>query len=109
MAITVIGTLAHGYTDAQGVTHVEFEMRAPTIGDLEAAAATAPQDCSSLVMSRHIWARTITRLGTLPPGAVTPELLAGLHYSELGVLQNAEDAVTKKFTPASANSEPSGS
>ncbi|GAB6035825.1 hypothetical protein JCM15519_03840 [Fundidesulfovibrio butyratiphilus] len=99
---TVTGTLIYGHTDAAGVTHADFEMRMPTLEDMEWAIEQAPENASPARLSRYIWARTLTRLGTLPAEAITPVLLGGLHYSEFNVLDQAEKLLAGKLRPASA-------
>jgi len=105
MPITTTGTLTYGYRDASGVLHTEFEMRVPTLEDLETAVEQAPAGASTARLSRYIWARTITRLGTLPSESITPDLLGSLPYVEYGVLEAAEKELLGKLAPASANSE----
>ncbi len=105
---TITGTLTYGHRDAAGTLHAEFEMRVPTLEDLEAAIEQAPPGASTARLSRYIWARTLTRLGTLPPGAVTPELLGTLPYAEYVVLEAAEKELLGKLAPASADSGTSG-
>ncbi len=106
---TVTGTLTYGYTDADGVVHADFEMRVPTLGDMEAAIEAAPPNASAAKLARYVWARTLIRLGTLPPEAITPELLGGLAYTEYNVLDEAEKAALGKLAPASAVSASCGS
>jgi len=106
---TITGTLTYGYRDAAGTLHAAFEMRVPTLLDLETAIEQAPSDASPARLSRYVWARTIVRLGTLPAEAITPELLGSLPYTEYGVLEAAEKALLGKLVPASAGSATSGS
>lgn len=99
--LTEKGTLKYGYTDAQGKVHAEFEMRVPTMEDLEWAMENAPEGAGTVRMSRYIWSRTLLRLGGLAQEQITPELLAGMHYSEYNVLEAAESILKGKLTPAS--------
>jgi hypothetical protein len=107
--ITVTGQLSVGYRDAAGALHKDFEMRVPTIEDMEWAIENAPENACSARLSRYVWSRALTRLGTLPAEAVTPELLAGLHYSDYTSLSEAEEALRGKLAPASADSGTTGS
>jgi hypothetical protein len=52
-------------------------------------------------VNRHVWARTITRLGSLPPEKITAELLGGLADTEFGILAAAEESLRGKLTAAS--------
>lgn len=108
MMITT-GQLLVGCRDEAGTLHKDFEMRVPTIEDMEWAIENAPEGACSARLSRYVWSRSLTRLGTLPAEAVTPELLAGLHYSDYTPLADAEDALRKKLAPASADSATTGS
>lgn len=106
---TITRSLTYGYRDADGTVHAEFEMRVPTLDDMEAAIEQAPPNASTAKLSRYIWARTITRLGTLPAEAITPELLGGLPYAEYAVLEAAEKDLLGGLVPASADSGITGS
>ena len=106
---TITKRLTYGYRDEAGTVHAEFEMRVPTLEDLEAAIEQAPPTASTARLSRHVWARTIIRLGTLPAEAITPELLGGLPYVEYGVLEAAEKELLGNLVPASAGSGSFGS
>ncbi|MFZ5425369.1 MAG: hypothetical protein ACOZEN_00200 [Thermodesulfobacteriota bacterium] len=100
--ITVKGTLKYGHTDAEGKVHADFEMRPPTLADMEFAIENAPEGASQARMQRYIWSRTVVSLGGLAPEQITPDLLAGLHYAEYNVLDDAEKELTGKLKPASA-------
>ncbi|GFK94421.1 hypothetical protein NNJEOMEG_02266 [Fundidesulfovibrio magnetotacticus] len=100
---TVTGTLKYGHVDAEGVRHAEFEMRAPTLGDMEWAVEQAPDGACPAKLARFIWSRALVRLGSLPPEKITPELLEGLHYAEYSVLDDAEKELAGKLAPASAS------
>ena len=107
--VTVEGTLHYGYTDSEGNLHTRFEMRMPTLDDMEWAIENAPENACSARLSRYVWSRALTRLGTLPAEAVTPELLGSLHYSDYTPLSEAEEALRGKLAPASADSGTTGS
>ncbi len=107
--ITVTGQLSVGHVDAAGTLHKDFEMRVPTIEDMEYAIENAPEGACSARLSRYVWSRALTRLGTLPAEAITPELLGGLHYSDYTPLSEAEEALRGKLAPASAGFGTTGS
>ncbi|QAZ68255.1 hypothetical protein [Solidesulfovibrio carbinolicus] len=98
--VTVEGTLHYGYTDSEGNLHTRFEMRMPTLDDMEWAIEQAPEKACTARLSRYVWSRTLTRLGELTAEQITPELLAGLHYSEYSVLESAEGELQGKLKPA---------
>jgi len=100
--LTVKNTLKYGHKDAEGKVHKDFEMRVPTLEDVEWATENAPEGAGTMRMSRYIWSRTLIRLGGLSPEAITPELLAGLHYAEYSILDDAEKELAGKLAPASA-------
>lgn len=102
--LTEQGLLGIGHQDADGAWHKDFEMRLPTMGDVEDAMAEAGEGANQARITRYVWARTITRLGTLPQGSITPELLADLPDTEFGVLNAAEDRLRKKLKAASTPS-----
>lgn len=106
--ITVNGQLLVGYQDEAGALHKDFEMRVPTIEDMEWAIENAPEGACSARLSRYVWSRSLTRLGTLPAEAITPELLGSLHYSDYTPLFDAEEALRGKLAPASADSGTTG-
>lgn len=105
---TVTGKLLIGHRDAAGDLHQDFEMRVPTIEDMEWAVENAPEGACSARLSRYVWVRSLTRLGRLPAEAITPELLGSLHYSDYAPLSAAEEALRGKLMPASADSETTG-
>lgn len=100
--VTVEGKLLYGYKDSEGNVHSRFEMRMPTLDDMEWAIERAPENACPARLSRYVWSRTLTRLGDLTPEQITPELLAGLHYSEYGALESAEVELQGKLMPANA-------
>lgn len=103
MAITVTGKLKYGYKDDAGVVHKDYEMRMATLEDTEVAIEQTPENACSARMSRHIWAQTLVSLGTVPAEEITPELLAGLHFSEYDILSASTKELEGKLTPASAD------
>lgn len=106
--LTEKGTLTYGL-DVDGVVHTEFELRMPTMADVENALEAAGEGASQARINRHTWALTMTRLGSLPPEKITAELLGGLVDTEYGLLQAAEDALRGKLRAARGCSGNSGS
>lgn len=100
--MTETGTLTIGWQDEAGDWHKDFEMRLPTMADVEDAMAEAGEGANQARITRYVWARTITRLGTLPQDVITPELLGALPDTEFGQLNAAEERLRKKLMAASA-------
>ena len=108
MAATKQGELRFG-VEVDGVRHKAFELRLPTMADTEDALEAAGESACQARVNRHVWARTLTRLGTLPADKITPELLGGLVDTEYGILAAAEEALRGEYTAASASSANCGS
>lgn len=108
MALTEKGTLRFG-VEVDGVRHLDFELRQPTMADVEDALEAAGEGACQARVNRHIWARTLTKLGTLAPDKITSELLGSLTDIEYGILSAAEEALRGKLAAASASSASSGS
>lgn len=108
MGMTEKGSLRYG-AEVDGVRHKDFELRLPTMGDVEDALEEAGEGACQARVNRHVWARTLLRLGGLSQDKITPELLAGLADTEYGQLSAAEEALRGKLVAASASSESSGS
>lgn len=102
--LTETGTLNIGHCDDNGIWHKDFEMRLPTMADVEDALAEAGEGASTARVTRFTWARTLLHLGSLSAEAITPEVLGGLPDTEFGILNAAEDRLRKKLIAASANS-----
>lgn len=92
--LTVTGKLAYGL-EIDGVRHFDFEMRLPTMEDVERAIEETPESARYARIKRHVWARCLIRLGSLTK--VTPEMLAGLQADEFGVFEVAEGDLKKKL------------
>jgi hypothetical protein len=88
-------TLNYGL-EAGGATHYDGEMRLPTLKDLEVALEEVDASACSARVNRHVWARTITRLGDIPAAGITPDLLGELVDEDYGVLLEAENTLRKK-------------
>ncbi|WP_234702940.1 hypothetical protein [Oleidesulfovibrio alaskensis] len=99
-ALTERGTLTIGYRDESGTWHKDFEIRLPTMLDVEVAMAQAGEGASLAAITRHTWARTLVRIGTVTH--ITADMLASLADTEYGVLLAAEEALRKKLKAASA-------
>jgi hypothetical protein len=52
--LTIEGTLHYGYTDSEGKVHTKFEMRMPTLDDLEWAIEQAPENACTARLSRYV-------------------------------------------------------
>lgn len=112
MGMTEKGTLLYG-VEVDGVRHKDFELRLPTIADVEAALEEAGEAPCPARVNRLVWSRTMTRLGSLSKDQLKPEslaeLLAGLVDTEYGIIATAEASLRKKLEAASAKSETSES
>ncbi|MBU1040380.1 MAG: hypothetical protein KKF77_04685 [Proteobacteria bacterium] len=103
MSITEKGELRFG-VEVDGVRHKDFELRLPTMADTEEAIEEAGEGACVARVNRHVWARTLTRLGTCPPEKITPALLGTLVDTEYGLLSAAEESLRGKLAAASASS-----
>jgi hypothetical protein len=83
----------------EGKAHIDGEMRLPNLEDVECALEECPDGACQARINRHIWARCITRLGDIPAGKLTAEMLATAADSEFTVLQGAENTLRKKLKP----------
>lgn len=108
MALTKQGELRYG-VEVDGVRHKDFELRLPTMADTEDALEEAGTGACVARVNRHVWARTLTRLGTLTTEQITPELLGGLLDTEYGILSAAEEALRGELAAAIASSASCGS
>ena len=97
---TETGKLTYGLT-IDGVRHTDFELRLPTMEDMEHALENVPAEASLARVRRHVWARCLTRLGPLTGEAITPELLAGLSADEYIHFDTAEANLKKKLLTGS--------
>ena len=101
--ITHSGTLPYGHKDDQGNIHRDFTLRQLTLADMEAMADAYPELMESenwITRRRLTWAYSLSSLGTLPPEAITPELLATLPLPDFNALADAEDTLEKKCKAA---------
>ena len=103
--LTATGKLTYGLI-VDGEAQTDFELRLPTMEDMETALEELPPDACLARIRRHVWARCITRLGKL--SEVTPAQLAGLSADEYGIFSAAEERLKKKLLTGSGNSAPSG-
>lgn len=99
--LTEDGTLLVGI-ERDGKFHKEFTLRVATLEDVESALEDAGPDASNARVARHKWGYTMTRLGDIPPGEITADLLAELIAEEYGILQSTEAALLKKLVASSA-------
>jgi len=103
MGLTETGSLKYG-VEVDGVRHKDLEMRVATLEDMEEALEDAGEGACNARVSRHLWARTLVRLGTLEPKAITAELLATLPANEYGQLAAAEEILRGKLAAANDSS-----
>ena len=92
--------LEHG-----GKRHYDGAVRCPTVQDRESALEEVPENAGDARINRHVWARTIVRLGDIPKDQITPELLAELIDSDYGPILDAEVAARKKLRPVRVTPE----
>ena len=95
---TIKGTLTYGLL-RDGTRHKDFELRLPTLEDMECALEAVPPGAHLARVRRHIWARCLVSLGTLT--SLTAEDLAGLAADEFGHFDAAEEALKKKLLTGS--------
>lgn len=88
-------TLEYGL-EYDGVVHTQGALRLPTLADIEDSLETVPEGSCKARLDRYIWSRTIVSLGTIPPEAITPELLGTLADEEYTVLSITEGLLRKK-------------
>lgn len=101
--LTVAGELEYGVA-FNGELHYDFEMGLSTMEQTyqaldatEAACGTTEGAKADLYYRMALMARTLRRLGTIPPDALTPELLlAELTAEDYDRLLDATIAVKKK-------------
>lgn len=108
--LTETGSFLYGI-EVGGVWHKDFEMRLPTMEDVECALESAQADAgdapSLARISRYKWASCLVRLGDLDAPAITPELLGRLASTEYGVLSAVEESLLKKLAAVSVQPAPS--
>lgn len=97
-------TLAYGL-EYDGRRHYHGAIRVPTVLDREIALEETPENASNARVDRHVWARTLVRLGDIPTDAITPDLLATLVDADYGPIRDAEDCAKKKLLPAKEEPE----
>ena len=101
MKLTHQGSLQYGieYPADSGILHFDFEMRLPTIDD-NIAVYEDPKilggGVSGMRVNAAMLARCLISLGTIPPEAITPELLGTGVDDDYDVLENARMALKKK-------------
>ena len=93
--LTELGSLLIGYRDKDGTWHKDYEMRAPTMADMDEAISQAGEDASEAKIQRYVWARTITCIGALTN--ITPEMLGALADIEYGQLIKTERDLKKNY------------
>ncbi|MEX3688856.1 hypothetical protein AB3X91_30615 [Paraburkholderia sp. BR14263] len=95
MTITQSGTLKYGI-EYEDEIHFDFEMRLPTVAD-NIAAIEAVGALSNLSVNTAMYARCLTKLGTIPVKDITYEFIAGnMVDDDYDVLHNVVDMLKKK-------------
>lgn len=102
--LTASGTLSVGI-QFEGAWHRDFVLRLPTVGDeLDATDADVPDAGYGVALM----AACLVSLGSVPPEAITYELLRGLLSEDYAQLTQARDDLKKKLRPESDNTVTSG-
>ena len=86
-------TLPQGYADATGRIHREGVMRLATARDEIEPLRDASVRTNGAYLSVLLLARTVTRLGDLPPEQVTPDLIQDLYAVDFDHLQRLYERV----------------
>ena len=94
-ALTQAGRLPVGII-VDGVRHQDFELRAPTVGDNVGAALEFGTD-SSLELATAVYARQMTRLGTLPVDKINAQLLLQINPMDWNEIEAADGELRKKL------------
>lgn len=100
MTMTESAKLVYG-VEYEGKIHFDFELRMPMVADnIAALEEVGPQ--SNLRVNTAMYARCITRLGTIPQDAITYQFLSeNLVDDDYDVLHAAIQALKKKRTALS--------
>jgi hypothetical protein len=93
MRTEVAFTLPQGYADAAGRVHREGVMRLATARDEIEPLRDAAVRTNGAYLSVLLLARTVTRLGDLPPEQLTPELIQDLYAVDFDHLQRLYERV----------------
>jgi hypothetical protein len=86
-------TLPQGYADAAGRVHREGVMRLATARDEIEPLRDVAVRTNGAYLSVLLLARTVTRLGDLPPEQVTPDLIQDLYAVDFDHLQRLYERV----------------
>ena len=86
-------TLPQGYADAAGNVHREGVMRLATARDEIEPLRDAAVRTNGAYLSVLLLARTVTRLGDLPPESLTPDLIQDLYAVDFDHLQRLYERV----------------
>jgi hypothetical protein len=93
-SLTQTGVLSTGAV-VDGVTHLEFEMRLPTVRDnIDAIDEVGANN--GVALSTAIFARQLVKLGTLKPEQIDFDLIASLHPADFNALEAAATELEKK-------------
>ncbi|KIP18748.1 hypothetical protein KY49_3290 [Burkholderia sp. MSHR3999] len=108
MTIKESGVLLYG-VEYEGKIHYDFEMRLPTVED-NIAAIELVGAASNLRVNSAMYARCITKLGTIPPDAITYQFItANMVDDDYDVLHNKVQELKKKRRASNTRSPTSDS
>ena len=93
--LTQTGTLPIGII-VDGVRHQEFDLRAPTVGDNIDAAMEAGSG-NTLEVQTAVYARQMTKLGTLPSEKINLVLLRQFNPMDWNAVERADGELQKKL------------
>ena len=79
-----------------GVRHQDFELRPPTVGDNVSAALAVGTD-NALELATAVYARQMTRLGSLPAEKIDAQLLLQLNPMDWNAIEVADGELRKKL------------
>ena len=85
-------TLPQGYADAAGKVHREGVMRLATARDEIEPLRDASVRTNGAYLSVLLLARTVTRLGDIPPEQVTPDLIQDLYAVDFDTVPTCSSA-----------------
>ncbi len=94
--MTEKGTLPVGI-EAGGIVHREYELRPGTIADHIEAERDGFTEGSSIANLVFIYSRELVRLGTLPKGNITPQVLSTMHIDDYNELAAARERLSQRL------------
>lgn len=100
--ITQTGVLPVG-VEVDGVLHREFTLRPAVVGD-NIDALTEVGSSNSVALNAAVFARQLLQLGTLPPKAISYELVRSMHVADFDELDRKALELQKKLLLGAATS-----